>query len=88
MCRTEKSTTNLDLDRDRQIDERRENIRTDEMNRDRTCASMQHPSPCRDKTMHLTTELSTSTKIDASGTMTRKTFFFLHTFGVYCVVSL
>ena len=30
------------------------------MNRDRTCASMRHPSPCRDKTRHLTTELSAS----------------------------
>ena len=42
------------------------------MNRDRTCASMRHPSPCRDKTRHLTTELSASTKKDASGTVTFK----------------
>ena len=34
---------------------------TDGMNRDRTCTSMRHPSPCRDKTRHLTTEPSTST---------------------------
>ena len=67
----EKSTTNLDLPRDRKKkDERRENITTDGMNRDRTCASMRHPSPCRDKTRHLTFELSASTKIDASGTVT------------------
>ena len=58
----EKSLTNLDLARDREIIERRENIRTDGMNRDRTCASIRHPSPCRDKTGHLTTELSASTK--------------------------
>ena len=36
------------------------------INRDRTCTSMRHPSPCRDKTRHLTA----STKIDASGTVT------------------
>ena len=66
----EMSTTNLDLARDRQI-RRRENIIADGMNRDRTCTSMRHPSPCRDKSRHLTTELSTSTKkIDAPGTVT------------------
>ena len=37
---------------------------------DRTCASMRHPSPCRDKIRHLTTEPFKSTKIDASGTVT------------------
>ena len=61
----EMSTTNLDLARDRQI--RRKtwkhyNRWNEQGYRDRTCASMRHPSRCRDKTRHLTTELSASTK--------------------------
>ena len=59
-----KSTTNLDLARDRQI----RRITTDGMNRDRTCASMRHPSPCRDKTRHLTTELSASRRANVNFT--------------------
>ena len=40
---TEKSTTDLDLARDRQRRRKTENILTDGMNRGRTCTAMRHP---------------------------------------------
>ena len=67
----EMSTTNLDLARDRQIRRKTWKHYTDGMNRDRTCASMRHPSPYRDnKSRHLTTEYPHLQKIDASETVT------------------
>ena len=68
----EKSTTNLDLARDRQIRRKtwKHNNRWNEQGSNLHLNAAPIALPCRDKTRHLTTELSASTNIDSLGTMT------------------